>query len=153
MLAVAALVVMSACGSATTEDEAGPTTTAGSGGQTAAAYPPRSARDLSALAARRPDVRIVEKADVGAGGCRGKRVSVVVPAGLADEEVVGALARVWVDERLDRTCGSAVFAYNDEAQLNGAFTAGALSMDAKERVEVVVGNALSARRTVATFDL
>jgi hypothetical protein len=147
MMAVA-LVVLSACGDASTTEEAGQTAAV-----TAAVYPPRSLRDLSALAARRADVRVVESSDIGAGGCRGKRVVVILPAGTDDETVVSALARAWTDERLDRTCGSAVFAYNDEAQLNGAFTAGALSMRERERVEVVVGNSLSDRRTVAEFPL
>lgn len=53
----------------------------------------------------------------------------VLPSGLPDRELAAALARVYVDERIDLRCGGVIFADAATADYNDVFTVGRLIVD------------------------
>lgn len=95
-------------------------------------YPPKTAADLHALAAK-GDASAIHEFDaetVGLTGvCPQPKREVTVDPSITGQQLVEDLLAYFYANQLDSACGSVVFAYHTQAEANDVYTAGRILVD------------------------
>ena len=89
-------------------------------------YPPTTLADLRGLAAQGNAAHIHEFSHetVGLATCPGSKRNVTIDAGLTEKQIAQDLLAYFYAQGLDGPCGSAVFAYHNQSEVENGYTVG-----------------------------
>lgn len=126
-------------------------------------YPPTSAADLHALAAKGDASQIHEfhSETVGLASCPQPKREVTVSASITGEQLAEDLLAYFYAQGLDNPCGSVVFAYHSQSEAGDFYTAGRVlvntsnndpnNSNAQRTLTLDVGDALTATDYDVTY--
>ncbi|OLD63797.1 MAG: hypothetical protein AUF65_01435 [Chloroflexi bacterium 13_1_20CM_50_12] len=122
---------LSGCGESTTSSNSTSQAPTSTPGAQSANYPPTTAADLRGLAAKGDANAIHEfhSESVGLASCPKPKREVTVDPSVTGQQLAEDLLAYFYAQKLDNSCGTAVFAYHKQSEAGDTYTAGRVLID------------------------